>query len=188
MIPALKPQPKLPFVDTNVIPDRNAGLGAFFGSSESSKSGSDGPPLLNTLFAFTDVGVSRAKVATALKTLLANDLRWTWNMWPLKCPEAVPYANVTLLGARAEKIRGHLSGMSPYKGESRPRSRTGIIVVDRTGKVSSVAYSYHLYGNEVWEPISWGGRSCAQVTRSVLGPEAGRDAGPDVQKIEAMID
>ena len=68
------------------------------------------------MFAFIDVGVSRAKVSTALKTLLASDLKMDVDYVATERPEAVPCANVTLLGDRAEKIRGCLSGMIFFQG------------------------------------------------------------------------
>src|SRR5512136_3209234 len=113
----MKAQTTVPFVDTNIIPDRNAGIGSLLWDLKNPQGPDrDGPPLLAPEFAFIDVGVSRAKVSTALKTLLARDLKMDVEYVATELPEAVPYANVTLLGDRAEKIRGHLSGISPSQG------------------------------------------------------------------------
>src|SRR5512135_356944 len=152
----MKGQTAVPFVDTNIIPDRNVGIGSLLWDLQNPQDPDrDGPPLLDPEFAFIDVGVSRAKVSIALKTLLASDLKMAVDYVATEHLEAVPYANVTLLGDRAEKIRGHLSGMSPSK-ETTYKVKDWHYVVDRTGKVASVAYSYHLYGNMVWEAYFMG--------------------------------
>ena len=154
--PAMKAQTAVPFVDTNIIPDRNAGIGSLLWDLQDSQDPDwDGPPLLGPEFAFIDVGVSRAKVSTTLKTLLASDLKMDVDYVATERPEAVPYANVTLLGDRAEKIRGYLSGMISSKETTREVTDWHY-VVDRKGKVSSVAYSYNHYGNEVWEAYFMG--------------------------------
>src|SRR5512136_2794013 len=154
--PAMKARPAVPFVDTTIIPDRNAGIGSLLRDLQGSQDpDQDGPPLLGPVFAFIDVGVSRAKAATALRTLLARDLKMDVDYVATERPEAVPCAHVTLLGEKAEKVRGHLSGMSPSK-ETTHEVTDWHYVVDRTGRVSSVAYSYHLYGNEVWEAYFMG--------------------------------
>src|SRR5512137_47721 len=109
----MKTHTSVPFVDTNIIPDRNAGIGSLLRDLQNPQGPErDGPPLLAPEFAFIDVGVSRAKVSTALKALLARDLGMDVEYVATELPEAVPYANVTLLGDRAKKIRGHLAGMS----------------------------------------------------------------------------
>jgi hypothetical protein len=69
--------------------------------------------------------------------------------------EAVPYANVTPLGDKAEKVRGSLSRMISSRETSREITDWHF-VVDRQGRVSSVAYSYDLHGNEVWESYFMG--------------------------------
>src|SRR5512139_889092 len=141
--PAMKAQTAVPFVDTNVIPDRNAGIGSLLWDLQNPQdSDRDGPPLLGPVFAFIDVGVSRAKVPIALKTLLARDLKMDVDYVATELLEAVPYANVTLLGDRAEKIRGYLSGMFSSKEITREVTDWHY-VVDSKGKVSSVAYSYN---------------------------------------------
>ncbi|HEX9135954.1 MAG TPA: hypothetical protein VF905_03285, partial [Nitrospirota bacterium] len=185
----MKAQTAIPFVDTNVIPDRNAGIGSLLWDLQDARdSDRDGPPLLIPEFAFIDVGVSRAKAATALKTLLARDLKMDVDYVATELPEAVPYANVTLLGDRAEKIRGHLSGMSPSKATMYAVTDWHY-VVDREGNVSSIAYSYNHYGNEVWEPYFMG-RTFMYSGEPVefSDPKLNEMLAPDVQKIEARID
>ena len=110
----MKAQTAVPFVDTNVIPDRNAGIGSLLWDLQHPQ-GADEPPLLASEFAFIDVGVSRAKVSTALKTLLADGLGMDVHYVATERPEAVPYANVTLLGDGAEKTRVCLSEMISSK-------------------------------------------------------------------------
>src|SRR5512136_1290346 len=187
--PAMKARPAVPFVDTTIIPDRNAGIGSLLRDLQGSQDPDrDGPPLLSPAFAFLDVGVSRAKTATALKTLLARDLKMDVDYVATELPEAVPYANVTLLGDRAEKIRGHLSGMSPSK-ETTYAIRDWHYVVDGAGQVTSVAYSYGLYGNEVWEAYFMG-RTFMSSGENVefSDPELDEMLAPDVREIEARID
>ena len=62
-------------------------------------------------------------------------------------------------------------------------------MVDRKGKVSSVAYSYNLYGNEVWEAYFMG-RTFMYSGEPVefSDPKLNEMLAPDVQKIEARID
>src|SRR5512136_2188651 len=101
----------VPCVDTNVIPDRNAGIGSLLWDLQHPRDPErDGPPLLAPEFAFIDVGVSRARVSTVLKTMLAGDLEMDVDYVATERPEAVPYANVTILGETAQKIRACLSG------------------------------------------------------------------------------
>src|SRR5512139_3477439 len=185
----MKAQTTVPFVDTTIIPDRNAGIGSLVWDLQNPQDPDrDGPPLLDPEFAFIDVGVSRAKVATALKTLLARDLKMDVHYVATELPEAVPYANVTLLGDRAEKIRGHLSRMSLSK-ETTYAVTDWHYVVDRTGKVSSVAYSYDHFGNEVWESYFMG-RTFMSSGENVefADPKLDEMLAPDVREIEARID
>ena len=175
----------VPFVDTNIIPDRNGGIGSLLWDLQNPQDPDrDGPPLLASEFAFIDVGVSRAKVATVLKTLLASDLKMAVDYVATERLEAVPYANVTLLGDRGETIRGCLSGMISTR-----EVKDWHYVVDRKGKVSAVAYSYDLHGNEVWESYFMGRTfiySGEQVEFS--NPELDETLAPDVAEIEARID
>jgi hypothetical protein len=62
-------------------------------------------------------------------------------------------------------------------------------VVDLKGKVSSVAYSYHLHGNEVWEAYFMG-RTFIYSGEPVefSDPKLNGMLAPDVQEIEARID
>src|SRR5512137_2528563 len=184
--PAMNAQTAVPFVDTNIIPDRNAGIGSLLWDLQNPRDPDrDRPPLLGPEFAFIDVGVSRAKVATALKTLLARDLKMDVDYVATELLEAVPYANVTLLGDSAEKIRGHLSGMSPSKETTREVTDWHF-VVDREGNVSSVAYSYNHYGNEVWEPYFMG-RTFMYSGEPVefFDPKLDEMLAADVPRIEA---
>jgi len=187
--PAMKAQTAVPFVDTNIIPDRNAGIGCLLWDLQIPQDpDQDGPPLLDPEFAFIDVGVSRAKVSTALKTLLASDLKMDVDYVATELLEAVPYANVTLLGDRAEKIRGYLSGMISSKETTREVTDWHF-VVDREGNVSSVAYSYNHYGNEVWEAYFMGRPFLYSGERVEFSdPELDEMLAPDVVKIEARID
>jgi hypothetical protein len=187
--PAMKAQTAVPFVDTNIIPDRNAGIGSLLRDLQNSQDPDwDGPPLLDPAFAFIDVGVSRAKVSTVLKTLLARDLKMDVDYVATELLEAVPYANVTLLGDRAEKIRGYLSGMISSKETTREVTDWHY-VVDREGNVSSIAYSYDHYGNEVWEPYFMG-RTFMYSGEKVefFDPRLDEMLAADVPKIEAKID
>src|SRR5512137_619279 len=89
--PAMNAQTAVPFVDTNVIPDRNAGIGSLLWDLQNPRDPDrDGPPLLDRAFAFIDVGVSRAKVSTALKTLLTDGLEMDVDYVATERPEAVP--------------------------------------------------------------------------------------------------
>ncbi len=184
----MKAHPGAPLVDTNIIPDRNAGIGSLLWDLQEPRDPDpDGPPLLDPEFAFIDVGVSRARVATVLKTLLAIDLGMDVEYVATERLEAVPGANVSLLGDRGEKIRGRLSGMIS-SGEASREAEQWHYVVDREGKVSSVAYSYRHHGNEVWEAYFMGRPFL------VSGEEVEfRDAtleelvAPDVREIEAAI-
>jgi len=178
----------VPFVDTNIIPDRNAGIGSLLWDLQNPRDPDrDGPPLLGRQFAFIDVGVSRARVSTALKTLLASDLEMDVEYVATERPEAVPYANVTLLGDRAEKIRGCLSRMISSREATR-EVKDWHCVVDRNGNVSSIAYSYGLLGNEVWESYFMGRPFIYAGDRVEFSdPELDEMLAPDVRKIEAAI-
>lgn len=179
----------IPFVDTNVIPDRNAGIGSLLRDLQNPEDlDRYGPPLLDPKFAFIDVGVSRARVAIALKTLLARDLKMDVDYVSTELPEAVPYANVTVLEDWAEKVRAYLSGMSPSKKTTYDITDWHF-VVDRTGKVSSVAYSYQLYGNEMWEAYFMG-RTFMYTGEEVdfSDPKLNEMLATDVQKIESRIE
>src|SRR5512136_576703 len=185
----MKAQTAVPFVDTNIIPDRNAGIGSLLWDLQNPEDPDrDGVPLLDPEFAFIDVGVSRAKVATALKTLLASDLKMDVEYVATERVEAVPYANVTLLGDRAEKIRGFLSAIFSSKGAT-CEVKDWHFVVDLKGKVSAVAYSYHLHGNEVWEAYFMGRTFMVSGEKvEFLDPTLEQMLAPDVPKIEARID
>ncbi len=51
--PAMKAQTAVPFVDTNIIPDRNAGIGSLLWDLQNPQDPDrDGPPLLEPEFAF----------------------------------------------------------------------------------------------------------------------------------------
>lgn len=176
-------------MDTNIIPDRNAGIGSLLWDLQNPQHPDrDGPPLLDSEFAFIDVGVSRARVSAALKMLLARDLKMDVDYVATERLEAVPYANVTLLGDRAEKIRGCLSAVFSSKGAA-CEVKDWHFVVDREGKVSSVAYSYHLHGNEVWEayfmgrPFMYSGEPV-----EFSDPKLDEMLAPEVSKIEAGIE
>src|SRR5512135_138891 len=185
----MTPQTAVPFVDTNIIPDRNAGIGSLLWDLQNPQDPErDGPPLLDAEFAFIDVGVSRARVSTALKTLLASDLEMDVDYVATERLEAVPYANVTPLGDRAEKIRGCLSRMFSSKEATR-EVKDWHFVADRQGKVSSISYSYDLHGNEVWESYFMG-RTFLYSGENVefSDPRLDDVLAPDVPKIEARID
>lgn len=177
----------VPFVDTNIIPDRNAGIGSLLRDLQNPQDPHDGPPLLGHEFAFIDVGVSRAKVSTALKKLLVSNLKMSVNYVATELPEAVPYATVTLLGDRAEKIREYLSRTFSSKATAY-EIKDWHFVVDRGGKVSSVAYSYNLHGNEIWESyfmdrtFMYSGEP-VEFSDSKLNEML----APDVQRIEERI-
>jgi hypothetical protein len=179
----------VPFVDTNIIPDRNAGIGSLLWDLQNPHDPHrDGPALLEPEFAFIDVGVSRARVAIALKTLLTRDLQMDVDYVATELPESVPHAHVILLGDRAEKVRAYLSGMSPSK-ETTHEVTDWHYVVDRMGKVSAVDYSYQLYGNEVWEAYFMG-RTFTYAGEEVdfSDPKLDEMLAPDVQKIESRIE
>src|SRR5512137_2534548 len=151
VIVAMNARAAVPLVDTNIIPDRNAGMGSLLWNLQNPRDpDQDGSPLLDSAFAFIDVGVSRPKVATALKTLLASDLGMYVDYVATERLEAVPYANVTPTGDRAERIRGHLSRLISSTQAAR-QVKDWQFVVNGVGYVSSVAYSYDLHGSEVWE-------------------------------------
>lgn len=185
----MKAHTKRLFVDTNIIPDRNVGIGSLLWDLQNPQDPDrDGLPLLGSTFAFIDVGVSRAKVSTSLKTLLASDLKLAVTYVATERLAAVPYANVTLLGDRAEKIRGCLSAIFSSKGA--PCEITDWhFVVDPRGKVSSVAYSYPLHGNEVWEAYFMG-RTFMYSGEHIeyCAPKLDEILAPEVPKIEARID
>ena len=185
----MKAQTAVPLVDTNIIPDRNVGIGSLLWDLQNPQDPDrDGPPLLDSEFAFIDVGVSRAKVSTTLRTLLARDLKMDVDYVATERLEAVPCANVTPLGDRAEKIRGYLSGMISSKETTREVADWHY-VVDRRGKVSSVAYSYHLHGNEVWEAYFLGRTFMVSGQKvEFLDPTLDEMLAPDVPKIEARIE
>lgn len=179
----------IPFVDTNIIPDRNAGIGSLLWDLQNPQDPDrDGPPLLDPKFAFIDVGVSRAAVSIALKSLLASNLEMNVDYVATERIEAVPFANVTLLGDRAEKIRGYLSRM--ISSEDAPREvKDWHVVVDRAGKVSSLAYSYHLHGNEVWESYFMGRAFMVSGEKiEFRDPTLDEMLAPDVSRIESSID
>ena len=184
-----KAQTAIPFVDTNIIPDRNAGIGSLLWDLQNPQDPDrDGLPLLDPEFGFIDVGVSRAKVSTALRKLLVSDLRMAVDYVATERPEAVPYANVTLLGYRAEKIRRCLSAIFSSKG-AKCEVKDWHFVVGPKGNVTSVAYSYHLYGNEVCESYFMGRTfmySGQQIEFS--NPELDETLAPDVAEIEERID
>lgn len=176
-------------VDTNIIPDRNAGIGSLLRDLQESRAPDrDGPPLLGPEFAFIDVGVSRARVATVLKNLLVGDLGMAVSYVATERFEAVPYANVTLLGERSERIRGRLSRMIS-SGEAPREVEQWHYVVDHKGKVSSVAYSYRHHGNEVWEAYFMGRPFLVSGEEvAFLDPTLEELLVPDVPRIEAGID
>jgi hypothetical protein len=185
----MKAHAAVPFVDTNIIPDRNAGIGSLLWDLQNPRDPDrDGPPLLGPRFAFIDVGVSRAKVATTVKALLASDLGMDVVYVATERPEAVPYANVTPLGGRAERIRECLSRMISSNDATREVTDWHY-VVDRQGKVSSVAYSYTLHGNEVWEAYFLGRPFMYSGERvEFADPQLDGLLATDLPKIEAAID
>lgn len=179
----------LPIVDTSIIPDRNAGIGSLLLDLQDSRDPDrDEQPLLGPAFAFIDVGVSRAKVATTLKALLARELGMDVDYAATERLEAVPYANVVPLGEKGAEIRGCLSRMISSTGATR-EVRDWHCVVDRQGKVSSVAYSYELHGNEVWESYFMGRAFLVSGERvEFADPALDAMLAPDVREIEARID
>jgi hypothetical protein len=189
MITDMKAQAKIPFVDTTIIPDRNAGIGSLLWDLQNPQDPDlDGRPLLGHEFAFIDVGASHAKVATTLKTLLVRDLGMSVEYVATELPEVVPYAYVTPRGDKAEKTRGYLSTMISSK-ETRRVFTDWHYVVDQNGRVSSVAYSYDHVGNEVWEAYFMG-RSFMMSGEKIefRNPSLDEMLAPDVQNIEAKID
>ena len=185
----MKAQAEVPFVDTTIIPDRNAGIGSLLLDLQYPHNpDNDGSPLLGAEFAFIDVGASRAKVSTTLKTLLVRDLRINLDYVATELPEAVPYAYVSLPGARAEKIRRYLSGMISTNETTR-EVMDWHYVVDFKGRVSSVAYSYNHVGNEVWESYFMGRPFMMSGEKiEFRDPTLDEMLAHDVQKIEARID
>ena len=180
---------KVPFVDTNIIPDRNAGIGSLLWDLRNpSDPDRDGTPLLEPEFAFIDVGVSRAGVSASLKTLLAGELKMDVAYVATELQDLVPYAYVTPLGSQAEKIQDCLSRMISSQGTAYEVSDWQY-VVDSLGKVSTVAYSNILSGNEVWESYFMG-RSFMISGEKVEFSDAVLDEmlAPDVQKIEERFD
>jgi hypothetical protein len=143
---------------------------------------------LNQAFSFIDVGVSRARASVALKLLLAHDLNMDVEYVATELPDAVPYANVTPLGDRAEVIRRCLSGMIS-SGKTTLEVTDWHYVVDNKGKVSSVAYAYHLYGNEVWEGYFLGQPFMVSGEKIKFhDPALDEMLAPDVLKIETGMD
>ncbi len=76
-------------------------------------------------------------------------------------PQAVPYANVTLLGDRAEKVRAHFGELSPSK-QPRTRSRTGITWLITRERFPPWPIRIRCMGMKCGSPISWAGHSCTQ--------------------------
>lgn len=185
----MKAQSVIPIVDTNIIPDRNAGIGSLLWDLQNPHDPDrDGPPLLDRAFAFIDVGVSRAKVSTVLRDLLANSLKMDVNYVATERAVAVPYASVTALGNQAERIRGCLSRMISSKQAAR-EVKDWHFVVDPTGQVYSIAYAYNLHGNEVWESYFMG-RAFMVSGEKVEFRDSALDVmlAPIVQTIEAEVD
>lgn len=185
----MKTQTEILFVDTNIIPDRNAGIGSLLLDLQNFQvPDSDGPPLLSPEFAFIDVGVSRAKVSTTLKTLLARDLRMNVDYVATELLEIVPYANITPPGDRAEMIRRYLSGMISTK-ENMREVTDWHYVVNQKGKVSSVSYSYNQQRNEIWEAY-YMGKTFMVSGEKVEFHDSTLDKllAPDISIIEAKID
>ncbi len=186
---AMNAQTAVPFVDTNIIPDRNVGIGSLLRDLQNSQDPDwDGQPLLNPKFAFIDVGVSRARVSTTLKTLLTRDLGMDMDYVATERLEVVPYANVIPPVDRVEKIRGYLSAMIS-SGETKREITDWHYVVDREGKLSSVAYSYNHHGNEVWESYFMGRTFMVSGEKvEFLDPTLDKMLSYDVKKIETRID
>jgi hypothetical protein len=184
----MKAHAAVPFVDTNVVPDRNAGIGSLLWDLQNPRDADrDEPPLLKPAFAFIDVGVSRAKVATALKTLLAGDFGMDVQYVATERPEAVPLAHITPLGDRADTIRARLSAMISSRGAAR-QVKDWHCVVDRQGKLSSVAYSYDLHGNEVWESYFMGRPFMYSGERvEFADPSLDEQLDPEVFRIETWV-
>lgn len=148
----------------------------------------DGPPLLGREFAFIDVGVSRARVATALHSLLSRDLGMDVNYVATERPEAIPIAHVTPVGSRAEMIRSGLNRMISSKGGTR-EVVAWHFTVDHRGKVASIAYRYDLHGNEIWEAYFMGRPFLyAGETMEFSYPELDCLMAPVVAEIEERMD
>ncbi len=184
----MKAHTKVPFVDTTIIPDRNAGIGSLLLDLQYTQDPDiDGPSLLGPEFAFIDVGASNARVSIALKTLLAKDLRMKVDYAATELPEIVPYATVTPEGELEVKIRKYLSGMiSP--GENRREVIDWKYTIDRNGKAYSIAYSYNHYGNEVWESYFMG--RPFMISGEIVefrDPVLDEIIAPDIKKIEQKI-
>lgn len=180
---------EVPFVDNNIIPARNAGMGSLLTDLQDSQDpDGDGPPLLNPEFAFINVGVSRAKVSTTLKTLLTRELKMDVKYVATELLEVVPYANVTPPVDREEKIRRYLSAMIS-SGKTIREVTECHYVVDREGKVSSISYSYNHHGNDVWESYFMGRTFMVSGEKvEFIDPTLDEMLTYDVKKIEARID
>ncbi len=178
----------VPIVDTNVIPDRNAGIATLLLDLQSHASPEpDGQPLLANEFGLIDVGVSRATVAGPLKALLSQDLQMNVLYVATERPEAVPYAYVFHHGEYAGKIRSGLSRMISTKSASR-EVEAWHYAVDSHGKISSIGYSYRLYGNEVWESYFMGQAFLYGGERiAYADPDLDLMLATEVRKIEAMM-
>lgn len=147
---------QIAMVDTNIIPDRNAGVGSLLWDLQNPQDPDrDGPSLLSRRFAFIDVGVSRARAANALQSLLSQDLKMDVDHVATERPEAIPFAYVTPVGNRAARIRASLNRMISSKGGAR-EVVDWHFTVDGSGKVASIAYRYDLHGNEIWEAYFMG--------------------------------
>jgi hypothetical protein len=185
----MKAQTETPFVDTTIIPDRNAGIGSLLlDLLYPQDPDKDRPPLLGPEFAFIDVGASCARVSTALKTLLAKDLRMNVEYVATELPEVVPYALVTPSGNTAEKMYRHLSLMISTS-ETKREVMDWHYVIDRNGKVSSIAYSYNHFGNEVWESYFMSHAFMISGEKvEFRNPALDEIIAPDIKKIEEKID
>lgn len=179
---------EIQIVDTNIIPDRNAGIGSLLWDIQNPHDpDQDTPPLLGRQFAFIDVGVSRSQVSAALKKLLAGDLKMDVTYVATERPESVPYAHVHPQGARAERLRECLSRMISCQS-TRREAKGWHYVVDRKGHISSVSYSYELHGNEVWESYFMGRSFLHQGDHLEFSdPELDEILALEVPKIEALI-
>lgn len=187
--PPVKDRATVPMVDTTIIPDRNAGIGSLLWDLRNPRDPSrDGTPLLSRDFAFIDVGVSHARAAIALQTLLLRDLGMEVEYVATERPEALPFAHVTPLGSGADAILSSLTRMISSKGSARAVEELHF-TVDHRGKVTSIAYRYDLHGNEIREAYFMGrpflyagemiGYSC---------PELDGLMAPVVTEIEARMD
>lgn len=182
-------QTAVPFVDTTIIPDRNAGIGSLLWDLQAAQDPEHNAlPLLGPEFAFIDVGVSRASVASSLKNLLSDELRMDVDYVATERHGMVPYAYVTLLGEKVKKIQRYLSAVISSKETTREVTDWHY-VVDIEGKASSIAYSYNHMGNKVWESYFMG-RAFMNSGETVeySDPLLNELLAPDAQQIEAMID